>query len=326
MLFSNLVINKTQSSTHEALIRIAGLDYCMPIVDYTEAMRNPSFLSKQVDRATYYFQNLTATGEEPLAIVCGGVEHCRADYVMQRRTFRYHSIEFVAEGRGELRLGGKTVALTPGIAFSYRPGIPHRISSDPNAPITKYFIDFTGVEAGSLIDDTALGMGPVQVREPNRIRTVFDAIQYHADSATPQREAICLLQLRLLLQIIDSLRTRVDDVHSRAMYSYERCKRCIDDQFMSLTRLADVAKACHMDSCVICRLFKRFGDDSPYQYLLRRRMQHAADRLQTSDLLIKEVADAMGFSDPYHFSRSFKHVHGVSPQRFLALTHRTGAE
>jgi len=254
--------------------------------------------------------------------LCGGWEHCRPDYVMQRRTFRYRSIEFVAEGSGELRLSGDQHTLVPGMAFSYGPGIHHRIRTNPADVMTKYFIDFTGTEADALIGDTILHGGPVQVSEPYRVRTVLDDLQRHAGDTGPRREAICILLLRLLLFTIDSLAIRSPGVHPRAAHSYARCKQFIDEQFLALHSLADVTNACHMDPATICRLFKRFGELSPYQYLLRCKMQYAAERLQSEDRLVKEVADEMGFSDPYHFTRSFKRVHGISPQRLLELTRR----
>ncbi len=47
-------------------------------------------------------------------------------------------------------------------------------------------------------------------------------------------------------------------------------------------------------------------------------MTHAAGRLLMHEKLVKEVADEMGYSDPFHFSRTFKRVFGVSPNRFVS--------
>ena len=38
--------------------------------------------------------------------------------------------------------------------------------------------------------------------------------------------------------------------------------------------------------------------------------------------MMKAAAEAVGFSDPYHFSRTFKRVYGVSPQQFMQLGRR----
>jgi AraC-like DNA-binding protein len=32
---------------------------------------------------------------------------------------------------------------------------------------------------------------------------------------------------------------------------------------------------------------------------------------------VKEAAQRVGFSDPYHFSRCFRSVHGIPPSRLL---------
>lgn len=56
----------------------------------------------------------------------------------------------------------------------------------------------------------------------------------------------------------------------------------------------------------MCRLFQRFGQTTPHRALQRRRMVYAVDLLQRGDLLVKEVAERMGFDDPFHFSRAFK--------------------
>jgi AraC-like DNA-binding protein len=34
---------------------------------------------------------------------------------------------------------------------------------------------------------------------------------------------------------------------------------------------------------------------------------------------IKEIAHRVGYHDPYHFSRAFKSVHGVSPKAFRGI-------
>jgi AraC-like DNA-binding protein len=49
---------------------------------------------------------------------------------------------------------------------------------------------------------------------------------------------------------------------------------------------------------------------------MRREMHVAAQRLQDSDALIKQVSARLGFTDPFHFSRTFKRVFGLSPEAF----------
>jgi len=49
---------------------------------------------------------------------------------------------------------------------------------------------------------------------------------------------------------------------------------------------------------------------------VRLKMRYAASLLLNPETLVKEVAHELDFSDPFHFSRSFKSVYGVSPEGF----------
>jgi AraC family transcriptional regulator len=78
-----------------------------------------------------------------------------------------------------------------------------------------------------------------------------------------------------------------------------------------------------VETSSVCRWFRRYQGTSPYQYLMRRKMNLAAEHLIENGGLVKEAAQRLGFADPYHFSRAFKSVHGVAPQALLRYR-RTG--
>ncbi len=283
----------------------------------------PNFFSQRVQQARYDYLNLTPSPRAALEVVCGGVEQCRPDYVVRRERFRYFSIEFVAAGRGRLVLNGRTYALGPGVAFCYGPGTPHRITTDPDAPMTKHFIDFTGQRAAALLARCKpLMAGAVQVSDPLAVGDLYEEIHRSARTGRPQAREVCRLLLQILVLRIAEL--GIDHPHgdARALQTYHQCRSCVEREFMTLRTLTDIARRCHRDPAYLCRVFRRFAGTTPYAYLLRQKMNAAADRLQHSDLLVKEVADALGFPDPFHFSRSFKAVHGIAPQRFIALSRR----
>ncbi len=74
-----------------------------------------------------------------------------------------------------------------------------------------------------------------------------------------------------------------------------------------------LAKQANMSENNMHRLFKREIGHSPHQYLLQRRIAAAREMLLDSNLPISEIARLCGFSDRYHFSRSFKAMLGVPP-------------
>ena len=85
--------------------------------------------------------------------------------------------------------------------------------------------------------------------------------------------------------------------------------------------LDPIAQSGGHEGAYICRLFNRYHDESPYRYLLRLRMEKAARLLLEPGASVKTVAAAMGYKDPFHFSRVFKSVHQVPPSRFRHSGH-----
>ena len=108
-----------------------------------------------------------------------------------------------------------------------------------------------------------------------------------------------------------------DQIDTPAFATYTRCRNYIEENFSRLQTLREVSAACHIELAYLCRLFQRFGRQSPFQYLQHLKMNRAVDLLQNSRYLVKEVAQELGFSDPYNFSRAFKRVFGVYPGHLL---------
>lgn len=70
-------------------------------------------------------------------------------------------------------------------------------------------------------------------------------------------------------------------------------------------------------------LFKRWTGSAPIDYFVGLRMQQARHLLDTTELSIKEVAIALGYQDPFYFSRVFKSVNRLAPSEYR-LSHKNG--
>jgi AraC-like DNA-binding protein len=291
----------------------------------TEALE-PAFFSDQVAGGVRFYREPAAAEGAGCVVVCGGCEQCSPDYLIRRRTFPYTGMEFVARGGGLVRIGGRDYPLVSGTVFLYGPGVAHEITTDRRAPLTKYFVDVTGKDASLLL--RAVGMKPGQVFQtssPRDIMTTFDELIRAGLRDTPFRPRLTALYLEVLLHRLAETRIPFGSAGTPAFETYDRCRHAIEERWREFTTLADVARACHVDGAYLCRLFRRFDHVSPYQYLLRVRMTHAAARLQQPGVSVKLVAAECSFSDPFHFSRVFKKVMGVSPSRYAGcerLQHR----
>ena len=287
-------------------------------------MSEQDFFSKQVFRTRIFRRNSsgTTTRGKEVTVVCGGCEHCSADYRIDRLGFPFVCLEFVVAGRGKVSVaGGEWQALEPGSVFTYAPSTRYRMESDTARPFVKYFVDFTGRRAPALLREAGLIPGTVaQVFPPESIADAFDRLIDVGQEETAQasRRTALLLEA-LLLQCSDQ---RVPDgaSESRAFATYRHCRDVIDALDPSgpvICSVAATARVCHVDSAYLCRLFRRFAQVAPYRYLTKRRMDAATARLSQPGCLVKVAAMEFGFADAYHFSRAFKNIHGISPMKFL---------
>ena len=112
---------------------------------------------------------------------------------------------------------------------------------------------------------------------------------------------------------------------SPAWQTYMRCRQYIERNYLTTASISDAANACFVDQAYLSRLFKRFAEESPLKLLIRLKMSKAADLLGSGELLIKQVAEEVGYADPYHFSRVFKRVYGIPPETFTQTVNRRSA-
>lgn len=181
----------------------------------------------------------------------------------------------------------------------------------------KFFIDLTGPRAAQGL--RAAGLAAHRPRHLRQTRWVHDLLEQLLDCANLSRRVARQLGDRLgevlLLRLREDLRAPTDP-GPESYHTYERVRQLMQSDYLRFRGIEAVAKAPHVTPAYLARLFQRYADETPLQYLTRLKMDHAAELLLHQRRTIKEVAAEVGFEDPYHFSRVFKRVHGVAPAHF----------
>lgn len=286
----------------------------------SRSVRPGDLFSRTVRAAKRYYLDLSPSPATELAVVCGGYEECSDHYRVERSDFPFLVLEWVVRGRGELQLAGQRHELGKGVLFSYGPGTPHVIASDPAHPMAKFFVSFTGATAPALLQRAGLAP-PAASTAPRRLDLlpIFEMLRRDGESGDARAAELCPLVLHYLL--VQLAVSKLPDATSgtKSHDNYLRCDQYLRENAARLTSLAELAAECQVDQTYLCHLYKRFGSESPYQRLRRLKMNIAADELLHSDHPIRDVASKLGFGDPFHFSRAFKSVFGVAPSKFRTL-------
>jgi AraC-like DNA-binding protein len=279
-----------------------------------------SFVSRQVDSSRLFF--LDADSDEAFDVVLGGFERCSEDYRIDRQDIPWFCLEFVNGGRGSLTIGGNEHELHPGSFFIYGPGVPHRIESSPTNPLGKYFVGFTGSDVEPFLNRYGISVGMVaRCMKGEPVRRAFDSLIDRGVRKSKLAKPLCTLITRQLLLMCRDDAARPVNTDSPAFSLYNRARTFIEANYLEIQTLDAVAKGCKLEAPYLCRLFARYHDESPYQFLTRLRMDHASRLLLEPEASVRSVASAMGFKDPFHFSRVFKSMHHVPPSRFRQSMH-----
>jgi AraC-like DNA-binding protein len=279
-----------------------------------QTRETPAFFSSEVGYSQRFYFDL-APPRSRLAVVCGGMEICAESYAIHRQDgFQFLCLEYVLQGSGTLSINAVNRELTAGSIFAYGPGIPIEIVSNPKHPMTKYFICFAGRGATEILDSAKLRLGDASEVSPTfALARLFDEIIEAGLLGGPTGRSLCLSLLKSLMLKASVATAPFNDSKSNAFQTFRRCKRYAEERFLRLRTLDDFAEKCRIDPSYLCRLFQMYDHETPYHFLLRLKMHHAANLLQDSRVSVKEAGLAVGFADQLHFSRVFRRILKVPP-------------
>jgi len=139
----------------------------------------------------------------------------------------------------------------------------------------------------------------------------------NANSGSTNGLVICNLLAHSLILKVSELSQSSQNKPARSWDTYNRILLYLRKNYFRIKTIEELASEVNVDPAYLSRVFRRFHNESPYKFLIRLKMGHAASLLLSSRRLVKDIAYELGFENPFHFSRTFKSVYGVSPENFI---------
>ena len=100
------------------------------------------------------------------------------------------------------------------------------------------------------------------------------------------------------------------------LVALRRVRDRIDREFDQPLSVESLAAGVHMSAGHLSRQFKSAYGESPYSYLMTRRIERAMALIRRGDLTITEICFTVGFSSLGTFSTRFSELVGLSPTRY----------
>lgn len=102
----------------------------------------------------------------------------------------------------------------------------------------------------------------------------------------------------------------------RTLVLLRRVRDRIDRDYRQPLDVEALARGVHMSAGHLSREFRRAYGESPYSYLMTRRIERAMALLRRGDLSVTEVCFAVGCSSLGTFSTRFTELVGVPPSTY----------
>jgi transcriptional regulator GlxA family with amidase domain len=106
------------------------------------------------------------------------------------------------------------------------------------------------------------------------------------------------------------------DQRLRDLALLRRVRDRMDREYAEPLDVEALARGVHMSTGHLSRQFKLAYGESPYSYLMTRRIERAKALLDRGDLSVTEVCFAVGASSLGTFSTRFTELVGISPSAY----------
>lgn len=197
------------------------------------------------------------------------------------------------------------------------------VKAEPNTLVylpkdSAYRITFEGEESVvitvELEFDKNVDIPPfvIPFEENNPIQALFLKAEHEWQNKKTACRAACLSTAYNIIST--AARTEEKFIHPG---KYEKIKNAITYLHEHYTeqdfRIEKLSEMCGINSTYFARLFSDKFGLSPKEYVIELKMRRARELLSQEKYSVSEIGSLLGYSDVYHFSKSFKSSAGVPP-------------
>lgn len=194
--------------------------------------------------------------------------------------------------------------------------------ADYDEPWTIYWVHFTGENMGMFNQSLQIveDKGPVQLPLNKRGLAVWEEMYECLESGLGVNNIMyanmCLHHFIASFLYPESVNSqRVDNKCVESTINY------MEERVHGKLTVEDMAERLQLSTSYFSAIFRKATGMPPMDYFIQLKMQKACELLYLENLKVKEVAEAIGYDDPFYFSRQFKKHMKVSPQ-FYKMTAR----
>ncbi len=246
----------------------------------------------------------------PLYVNCAGCVSTAAPLSTDNRRGREdYYIMYIVDGALDVFIDGECKKASAGDTVIFPPRYRYRYSFGGDGRMSYLWVHFTGSYADAFLKKC------LKIPMPNIIDTgasdkisssfkrMFDI--FEAGGRLRTEELASELE-RLILKIAKSCDPDVGK-------GFERSLKYIHSTYDRDISVEELAKLENISYYRYIKLFREAMGMPPAAYIIGIRMNTACELLHSTDMSVKQIGAAVGYSDAHFFSRIFKKHTGMSP-------------
>lgn len=241
------------------------------------------------------------------------VHHCERTWEWKPRPLPDYDLWIVLGGLGKLELNGQTYAVGAGKGFVLAPGSRLYGRHDPDHRLVVFAVHFEPLDARGRfrpLGEAFLSPPATSLRDLG----LLTALAHRAEDCHQRGDALgrhaaeqCVRLM--LLELIDAARNPPSPADTRVGEVISAIRRDPGPPRF----VGAMARQAHLSPSQFTRRFRALTGMSPAKFMIHARLDRARQLLLETDLTVKQIADALGYSDIYFFSRQYKQVFGSAP-------------
>ena len=222
---------------------------------------------------------------------------------------------FCTEGRGTIIVEGKEYTLHENEAFCIPRFRGHRYFASEDDPWSILWVHFKGEDTCYFpIEDCQVVAFTTQ-HATNRMHFLFDLLFRVLEGNYTLGNFIYISQVLSLILAETYHREKSNSTLEQNKHVTNVVKYMYGHLDENLT-LDQIVEEFDLSKSYLNAVFQKYTQHAPMDFFINLKMKRACELLRSTDTYVYEVAQRLGYSDPYYFSRIFKRVVGMSPSEY----------
>ena len=231
-----------------------------------------------------------------------------------------HILIYCVHGEGWYEIDGQKYDVLPNQYFIIPANMSHCYGANLDNPWSIYWAHFMGKRSLNYVEflrEDSDNFSPKTIPATTERLVMFDDIITHIEMSFNDDNIV--YANTSFAHFLTTFKSSVFNPKPKKQSEEDPISRIIvymKANLQEMFTLEQLASEARMSPSHFSAVFRQKVQNSPISFFTFLKIQQSCRLLENSEMRIKEIAYTIGYDDPYHFTRVFTTLMGMSPREF----------